>query len=967
MDARRLFSLLWPLLFFCLLTLPMTWPLARHLGSGLTAEGDDLLQAWLFAWNSHAITSQPAALWDAPIFYPYPTTLAFTDNHILLALLTAPLTWLSGEPLLAYNLLIFASFALSGWAVFLLARETLSDRGMSPAATTWAALLAGAGFAFSAYRFAHFSHFQLLQTAWMLFALLFLRRLLRPLAAGGGRWQDALLCGIFAAVQVATTLYYGFFVALLLGGYAAIWGLHALWLRLRAQTPLPWRQAALGLLAAAVAGVAAWPFVLPYMRVYASLGIVRSVRELDGWSAPLHAYFTVPQENLLYGALAPSLRGAGEMVLAPGLLLLLLVFGGLARLLWVSRMGNGNATDGPHPPAPLSHVVGEGGQQRDTWRSNRVDLLFWPLLAFVAFVLSLGTGIRFERFGEPLPIPLPYLQLYNYVPGFGALRVPARWGLLVTLAVAMLAALALATLLAQRRPRTRILMGGLALGLVLLEQAAPPQRWLVGPELTAAPPVYAWLAQAEQDDIAALLELPVAAVPRGAALQQVIWRQWHGRTHWRPLVASYSGLMPFGSSDLLRRAQDLPAPAVVSFFRLSGIDTLVIHRDAYAPGEAEALIAGLLALPEVTLRAEVGSATVLRLAPDPRIAAISAAAGPYGRIYLSADERIPGVLPLALSRQLTAAGYILYGPGRTRFYPPLQTPTRGQTFAAGLLAAAEDPREHGFLPEELVWQAHSLALYAGDPQLVFSFGLAQQVPGWFHPHFPTTLTLQQQPLGLHVQSGDGSAAIFPYPALPQPSGAALQVEVDVASLTAQTLRVGAEDVALPPGLSTLYMLLPTSGMLNLNGTAGEIALLRVRVRQTSAATQGVIALNGLVVQADVAFAGETLSIQAHAAGVERLRLDVRGAAAYDDRPIRLLAGSQPLPTPGATLAFTFDLLTPTASWIESQEPAQDGRYIVYLKDAAQPESPGLPVAKFNLRAGQVVDAEAVPLPLRGVQ
>jgi hypothetical protein len=58
-------------------------------------------------------------------------------------------------------------------------------------------------------------------------------------------------------------------------------------------------------------------------------------------------------------------------------------------------------------------------------------------------VLSLGVGIRLERGGEVLPIPMPYASLYERIPGFGALRVPARWAMLTHLALALLAGFAL--------------------------------------------------------------------------------------------------------------------------------------------------------------------------------------------------------------------------------------------------------------------------------------------------------------------------------------------------------------------------------------------------------------------------------------------------------------------------------------------------------------------------------------------
>ena len=930
-TLHTLLHRLWPLLFFVALSILMTWPLTQHLGDGLFGLGDALQQSWIFAWNAHAVLTDPTSIWSPPIFYPYPNTLAFHD-HLFLGLITAPLTWLSGEPLLGYNLLLLLSFAFSGWAVFLLVRDTLGERLPRDAAgaITWSAIIAGAAFAFCAYRFAHFPHFQLLQTFWMLFALLFLRRLLRPIDAGGGRLRDALLCGLFAAIQAVSALYYAFFTAALLSGYALLWGITQLWLRLRRGGRLPWRQVALLVGAALVGALLALPLVIPYIRIYNTLGIVRSVRELDNWSAPLWAYLTVPQENLLYARLGERVVGSGEMVLFPGLLLTLIALAGAVAALRAIML------------------------RRDTpW--STLDGLFWPLAGCAAFALSLGTGVRIERFDAPLPIPLPYILLYTYVPGFGGLRVPSRWGMLVTLALALMAAMTLAWLLMRASRRMRTLGGTLVLAVILLEQAAPPAQLLAGSALTSAPEVYTWLGQPEQADIQAVLELPVPAVPRGAELHQVIMRQWYNRLHWRPLVASYSPIIPFGTSDILRRAQDLPDPAIVSFLRLTGIDTLVIHRDAYGPGAADALLAGLVALPEVRLRADVGSATVVSLLPDPRLTAIESVASPGGTIWISADERIPGVVTLALTRRLAARGYLLYGPGRTRFYEPLTPASLGQTFAAGILSDAEDPRTYGFNPSDLVWSAHGLALYRGDPELLANLSLAEAVPGQFHPRFPSSLTLQPLPNALRIGQREVT--------LTTESSQSLDLELDLAALSPQQIQFAATPINIPAGLSTIRLRLRPESPLTIVGASDQLALLRLRLFRANDSAVQLQTTPGMVARATSSFDGTTLEVRAWATGGSGLRLEAQGAAAYDDRPIPLFAGSQPLPPSGEELQFRVRLPQAEAEWLESRQEAVDGRYIVYLKDAAHPESPGAPVATFNLVNGRLADVIVLELPL----
>src|SRR5262245_43232513 len=59
------------------------------------------------------------------------------------------------------------------------------------------------------------------------------------------------------------------------------------------------------------------------------------------------------------------------------------------------------------------------------------------LVAF--FLLSLGPYL--VVLDRKTSLPLPYLLLYYVVPGFDALRVPARFGLMAVLAASVLAAL----------------------------------------------------------------------------------------------------------------------------------------------------------------------------------------------------------------------------------------------------------------------------------------------------------------------------------------------------------------------------------------------------------------------------------------------------------------------------------------------------------------------------------------------
>ncbi|HEU5089859.1 MAG TPA: hypothetical protein VFT99_20530, partial [Roseiflexaceae bacterium] len=292
----------------------MTWPLARHVSTVLPGPSDPQLQAWVLAWDAYALRSDPLGVWQSPLFYPYPDTLAYQDHMLVLVLPVAPLLWLGATPVLALNLLLLASYALGGLAVYQLALELFAPAEASITVPHQAAaFVAGVAFTFCAYRMIHIVHVNLLQIFWLVWALLFLIRTLRY-----SRWRDALLFGLFAGLQVANSVYYTFFALAALGWYVALWAAWVLWRRVRTGVALPWHslaQLAVGGVVAALIGI---PFLLPYLRLYQSLAIVRSPREIDNWSAPLQAYLAVPEFNRLYGERAAFFQASGgEFALFP--------------------------------------------------------------------------------------------------------------------------------------------------------------------------------------------------------------------------------------------------------------------------------------------------------------------------------------------------------------------------------------------------------------------------------------------------------------------------------------------------------------------------------------------------------------------------------------------------------------------------------------------------------------------------
>ncbi len=168
--------------------------------------------------------------------------------------------------------------------------------------------------------------------------------------------------------------------------------------------------------------------------------------------------------------------------------------------------------------------------------------LGWPnpvglyaALTAVGVIASFGPEVEV---GPALRLRPLYAQLYLHVPGFDALRVPGRFGILVTTGLVGLAGLGVAAL-ARRlgRPRWRVVALGALGGVAVLEVWAMPLLLVgVSPE---PGPAEAWLAAQPGTD--AVLVLPMYT--RHAAHLESL-RLVASTAHWRPLVNGYAGVFP---------------------------------------------------------------------------------------------------------------------------------------------------------------------------------------------------------------------------------------------------------------------------------------------------------------------------------------------------------------------------------------------------------------------------------------
>ena len=440
-PRQRAFSAVPWLVFaaYCFITIAFLWPLARDPAHQVIPNEDVYGNAWALAWVVHQVTTAPLHLFEANVFFPVPSSLAYTEPLLPQALQGAPVLLLGGSPLLAHNLLLLSSFPLAAFGAYLLARE-LSGPGPG-------AFLSGIGYGFCVYRFEHLVHLQSLSMQWLPLALLFARRV-----ALRGRRRDTVLLAVFSLLQALSSGYYAIVLALALVVTVAFCWRPAL----RAHTL---RGLLLGL--AIVASLSVVVF-LPYraamkreseVRGYA---VMRSPEEMIHWSATWGSYLDPgPNAELPLHRRMHALFGRGE-ALFPTATIALLALVGIAR----------------------------------GFRESSVRFLIVLTLAGVLFSL----GPRMSLFGVVVHGPLDAIR---QLPGVSSLRTPSRFGVLAILGFNLLAAFGWR---AVGRVKYGRLLAGLAV-CVLLVEVDPGSRRLLFRADPAFPPTVDWLASASRGPV----------------------------------------------------------------------------------------------------------------------------------------------------------------------------------------------------------------------------------------------------------------------------------------------------------------------------------------------------------------------------------------------------------------------------------------------------------------------------------
>jgi hypothetical protein len=524
---------------FCLLwAAAMLWPALGAPRERIVMDlGDPVLNASILQWNARTLPLTPE-WWNFPAFAPAAGITAFTEHLLGLYPIATPLIWATGNPVVAYDLLCLLTFPLTGVAMFALGqRVTGSPLG---------GFVAAIAVTFAPYRVSHLSHIQMLWTFGIPLALVGLHQWV------DGRARRGLV--LFGVGWLLTAAANGYLMVFF-GIYLLLW--IAWFCTTRATIDrVP------GIVAAGLLGTLPLvPVLHGFLEIHREYQLQRSVAEVTAYSAditgilrPWPGLALVPQpfaqtfaEGSLYpgvaivmialvgvvaGARRPAAVRPAPRWVAPVLLGTAVIFLAAAAVaartdlrydLGFVRLSLSNVGK----PLTFGVVALLGAIAMSAPVSSvlraRSPVMFHAVMVAVVWVLSLGPVGRLN--GIEVVSGLPYTWLLD-VPGMMALRVPARFWLLATFSLALLAAYGAARLSVHRFGRAVIVI---AVAVMLAEGWADVNGAHVNP-FPAIAPVHA--------DRGPVLELPLDRVDQNtvAVLRAVTagYRSMNGYSGFEP-------------------------------------------------------------------------------------------------------------------------------------------------------------------------------------------------------------------------------------------------------------------------------------------------------------------------------------------------------------------------------------------------------------------------------------------------
>lgn len=509
------------LVLYALLTGVMTWPLAAHLTSAIPGDSFDGWQNyWNLWWVKVALVERIQHPFFTDLLYaPTGVGLYFHTLNPFNGLVTLPIQLSSGL-IPAYNSVVWISWVLGGYGMFLLALWVLrkgwgmgdqgsgnSTRSLIPGPPSLIpSFLAGVIFTFSPFHMAHLlGHMQVISLQWMPFYILYLLRGTARARAGLPWRRNGWMAGLFLALVGLCDWYFVLYLFLFTLFFLLWqWGTEIRrWIGERRASPAMGKALMAPIYPAFTAGIVfvvlLSPILAPMVREAVRFDFMeRPASDLYILSATL-ADFLIP--NRLHTLFRPEsftwignqIAPVSERTIAIGYLPLILALAAA----WLDRRRSG----------------------------------FWLVGAVFFLLIALGPVLNLHTIGwediptgEIAPGWTPYEILNRTIPFMRISRSVSRFAVMVQLAIAVAAAIGIQAILRRRSRRLRRSLAVVAVLVVLAE-------FWVAPYPLSPPDTPDYYTQIAEGSGGALLNLPMNYDRPGYLLYQTV--------HQKPLTVAY--------------------------------------------------------------------------------------------------------------------------------------------------------------------------------------------------------------------------------------------------------------------------------------------------------------------------------------------------------------------------------------------------------------------------------------------
>jgi hypothetical protein len=430
-----------------------TWPAFATFGSTLPSRIDPLAHLWTMRWNKACLVEGRLPFFCPEIQYPVGAPLGTLPPMHFQTLIYIPLSWLTSNDILCYNVIRTCSFLLTGLGTFLLIWNVVRSR-LAACLGGMMAMIGGPMLCFS------HGELEQITVGWFpIFLIAWLRWVDRPSLRG-----LAASSALYALVAMSAP-YHGVFAVFPAALYVA-------WRAIGSGRSgiVPWLRARTGWLLGFAAVAASVLVVLFSNQVWSlmhGLSMARPEAEFAKCRAPLWGYLVPPPGYLLSRLLPFDTSVQHETGPVPSYLgvvtLALVAYAAIARVKFA---------------------------RRSYW---------WAVLALLV-LLSMGAYARVG--GVELSLPAAWLK--KYFVAFRMIRVPARFSLFASVVAGVVAAAGLRHLLSKlpNRPARIAAVGALA-ALALADLSTIPYLTI---DLPPRPACYEVIRKADPD--ASFLEVP---------------------------------------------------------------------------------------------------------------------------------------------------------------------------------------------------------------------------------------------------------------------------------------------------------------------------------------------------------------------------------------------------------------------------------------------------------------------------